>query len=52
MKVDLICVGSGISGYLDYLGGGCNDPEVTQSYVDHAPENRSFFRDGGECAIE
>jgi 3-oxosteroid 1-dehydrogenase len=24
--------------YLDYLGGGRNDPEVTQSFVDHAPD--------------
>jgi 3-oxosteroid 1-dehydrogenase len=29
--------------YLDYLGGGRNDPEVTQSYVDHAPEAHHFF---------
>lgn len=29
--------------YLDYLGGGRNDPEVTQSYVDHAPEALHFF---------
>ena len=29
--------------YLDYLGGGRNDPEVTQSFVDHAPQALSFF---------
>jgi 3-oxosteroid 1-dehydrogenase len=29
--------------YLDYLGGGRNDPEVTQSFVDHAPEALRFF---------
>jgi 3-oxosteroid 1-dehydrogenase len=29
--------------YLDYLGGGRNDSEVTQSYVDHAPEALQFF---------
>jgi 3-oxosteroid 1-dehydrogenase len=29
--------------YLDYLGGGRNDPEVTQSFVDHAPQALRFF---------
>ena len=29
--------------YLDYLGGGRNDPEVTQSFVDHAPEALQYF---------
>jgi 3-oxosteroid 1-dehydrogenase len=29
--------------YLDYLGGGRNDPEITQSYVDHAPKALHFF---------
>lgn len=29
--------------YLDYLGGGRNDPEVTQSFVDRAPEALRFF---------
>jgi hypothetical protein len=29
--------------YLDYLGGGRNDPEVTQSFVDHALEALRFF---------
>lgn len=29
--------------YLDYLGGGRNVPEVTQAYVDHAPEALKFF---------
>ena len=29
--------------YLDYLGGGRNDPEVTQSFVDYAPEALQYF---------
>src|SRR4029078_2272570 len=29
--------------YLDYLGGGRNDPEVTRSFVDHAPEAIRYF---------
>ena len=29
--------------YLDYLGGDRNDPDVTQSFVEHAPQALSFF---------
>ena len=29
--------------YLDYLGGGRNDPEVTRSFVEHAPQALGFF---------
>ncbi|HYJ15028.1 MAG TPA: FAD-dependent oxidoreductase, partial [Candidatus Limnocylindria bacterium] len=29
--------------YLEFLGGGRNDPAVTQSYVDHAPAALHFF---------
>ena len=31
--------------YLEYLGGGRNDPTVTQSYVDHAPEALRFYEE-------
>jgi 3-oxosteroid 1-dehydrogenase len=34
--------------YLDYLGGGRNDPEVTQSFVDHAPEALRFFESAAQ----
>jgi 3-oxosteroid 1-dehydrogenase len=29
--------------YLDYLGGGRNDPEMTRSFVEHAPEALRYF---------
>lgn len=33
--------------YLDYLGGGKNDPEVTASFVEHAPKALHFFEQVG-----
>ena len=33
--------------YLDYLGGGRNDPEVTASFVDNAPDALRFFERAG-----
>ena len=33
--------------YLDYLGGGRNDPDVTQSFVEHAPQALRFFETVG-----
>lgn len=29
--------------YLDYLGGGRNDPSVTASFVEHSPQALNFF---------
>ena len=37
--------------YLDYLGGGRNDPEVTQSFVDHAPEALRFFETRAQVSV-
>jgi len=34
--------------YLDYLGGGCNDPEITRSFVDHAPQALRFFESAAQ----
>lgn len=36
------------SAYLDYLGGGRNDPEVTASFVENSPKALRFFEDAAK----